>query len=300
MKKFKILYYTTTVVSMLVGVWHFFVPVMFQWYEYLPMQYKNLIVGIDYTNYCFSLLLFGGSLLSVIWGKRALAENKEAKEFYLFLTIVWIFRACLATFIEPWPLEPVAWAAIIQLVLSDLLALMMVIVSIKFYKDLKKRGKMEFCIEKITSENRQQVNEILKREWESTDIIVRGKRIDGTKLDGFVAIKDNDIIGLITYKIENNECEIVSLNSFEENKGIATKLIDIVKELAINEKCTRLKLITTNDNIRGIEFYQKRGFVLSNIYINAIENSRKLKPAIPLYADNGLPIRDEIEFEIKL
>ena len=58
MKKYKVLYYVTTVMSMLVGLWHFFVPVMFQWYDYLPMQYKNLIVGIDYTNYCFSLLLF--------------------------------------------------------------------------------------------------------------------------------------------------------------------------------------------------------------------------------------------------
>ena len=40
--------------------------------------------------------------------------------------------------------------------------------------------------------------------------------------------------------------------------------------------------------------------IKSGSAINAIENSRKLKPAIPLYADNGLPIRDEIEFEMKL
>ena len=123
MKKFKLLYYVTTVMSMLVGLWHFFVPVMFQWYDYLPMQYKNLIVGIDYTNYC---------------GKRALGESKEAKELYFFLTIVWIFRACLATFLEPWPLEPVPWAALLQLVLSDLLAFMMIIMSIVFYKKIKK------------------------------------------------------------------------------------------------------------------------------------------------------------------
>ena len=138
MKKYKVLYYITTVMSMLVGLWHFFVPFMFQWYDYLPMQYKNLIVGIDYTNYCFSLLLFGSSLLAIIWGKRALEENKEAKELYFFLTIVWIFRACLATFIEPWPLEPIAWAAILQLVSSDLLAFMMIIMSIVFYKKIKK------------------------------------------------------------------------------------------------------------------------------------------------------------------
>ena len=70
MKKLKGIYYFTVITSMLVGLWHFFVPYMFQWYDYLPMQYENLIVGIDYTNYCFSTLLFGLSLLLTILGKR--------------------------------------------------------------------------------------------------------------------------------------------------------------------------------------------------------------------------------------
>lgn len=159
---------------------------------------------------------------------------------------------------------------------------------------------INYNIVKVNDDNRQKVNEILINEWESTDIIIRGEVVDGTKLDGFVALKDNEIIGLITYMIKNNECEICSLNSFIENKGIGTNLIKKVKEYAKEKDCTRLKLITTNDNIRGLEFYQRRGFVFSNIYKNAIENSRKIKPEIPVFADNGLPIRDEIEFEMEL
>lgn len=159
---------------------------------------------------------------------------------------------------------------------------------------------MEFEIIRITENNRNEVNQILINEWEATDIIIRGKIIDGTKLDGFLAIKDNKIIGLITYIIEENECEICSLNSFIENKGIGTNLINTVLQYAKANGCSRVKLITTNDNIRGLEFYQRRGFVFSNIYKNAIENSRKIKPQIPLFADNGLPIRDEIEFELIL
>ena len=168
--------------------------------------------------------------------------------------------------------------------------------------DIKKveNDIINYDIVKVNEDIRQKVNNILINEWESTDIIIRGKVVDGTKLDGFVALKDNEIIGLITYVIENNECEICSLNSFIENKGIGTNLINKVKEYAKEKDCTRLKLITTNDNIRGLEFYQRRGFVLSNIYKNAIENSRKIKPQIPMFADNGLPIRDEIEFEMKL
>jgi hypothetical protein len=105
---------------------------------YLPMQYENLIVGIDYINLCFSLLLFGLSLLLTIFGSKAFSGNKEVIIFYCFLTIVWVFRGCLATFIEPWPLEPVPWAALSQLLMSDILAILMTSTSVSFVIALKK------------------------------------------------------------------------------------------------------------------------------------------------------------------
>ena len=153
-KGIKILYYISVVISALVGLWHFFVPWMFQWYDYLPMQYENLIVGIDYTNYCFSLLLFGLSVILILLGRRALAMNREVICFYFFLTVVWIFRACLASFIEPWPLQPIPAAAIFiepwplqpipaaaigQLIASDALAVMMIVVSVCFIKELRRK-----------------------------------------------------------------------------------------------------------------------------------------------------------------
>ena len=103
------------------------------------MQYENLIVGIDYTNYCFSLLLLGISVMLILLGKRALDMNREVIYFYFFLTVVWMFRACLASFIEPWPLQPIPAAAIGQLVASDALAIMMVVVSVYFIKELRRK-----------------------------------------------------------------------------------------------------------------------------------------------------------------
>ena len=112
---------------------------MFQWYDYLPKQYENLIVGIDYTNYCFSLLLFGLSLMLIILGRKVLSLNREVTYFYYFLTVVWLFRACLASFIEPWPLQPVPAAAIGQLIASDALAVLMAIVSLFLMREYRKR-----------------------------------------------------------------------------------------------------------------------------------------------------------------
>ena len=128
-KWIKITYYTTLIISMLVGLWHFFVPNLYNWYDYLPMQYENLIVGIDYTNLCFSALLFGSSLVLIILAKSIFRLNYETIVFYTFLSLVWVFRACLATFIEPWPLEPIPAAAIGQLIGSVALALSMLIVT---------------------------------------------------------------------------------------------------------------------------------------------------------------------------
>lgn len=160
--------------------------------------------------------------------------------------------------------------------------------------------ELNLNIIKIEDKHREEVNRILIDEWESTNIIIRGQIVDGTKLDGFLAISDDKIVGLVTYLVEDNECEICTLNSFIENKGIGSKLIDEVKNLAIKNKCKRIKLMTTNDNVRGIEFYQRRGFSFAKLYKDAMTKARKLKPEIPMFADNGLPIKDEIEFDILL
>ena len=45
----------------------------------------------------------------------------------------------LASFIEPWPLQPIPAAAIGQLIASDILAVMMIIVSASFIKELRRK-----------------------------------------------------------------------------------------------------------------------------------------------------------------
>ncbi len=140
-KGIKILYYFILTISSLVGLWHFFVPKMFNWYDYLPMEYENLIVGIDWTNYCFSIFLFGLSLLLIILGKKVLSLKGESVYFYFFLTFVWGFRTMLAVFIEPWPLEPIPAAAIGQLCASIVIFAIMLIISIVFIKKLRKAEK---------------------------------------------------------------------------------------------------------------------------------------------------------------
>lgn len=93
---------------------------------------------------------------------------------------------------------------------------------------------------------------------------------------------------------------ILSLDSLQPGMGIGTALIEAVRFCAIQQGCRRLFLTTTNDNIDAILFYQKRGFALANVRPGAVNASRLIKPEIPLIGYYGLPIRDEIEFEMIL
>ncbi len=161
-----------------------------------------------------------------------------------------------------------------------------------------KCGTVEF--KPISSGNRDEVNGFIRAQWFSTDMVVRGAIVDMTKLGGFVAYADEKIAGLITYLIKGGECEIMSLDSLRERQGIGTALVNMVIKAASGRKCGKIKLITTNDNINAIGFYQKRGFDMTRIYHDSMEVSRKLKPEIPLLGDFNIPLRHEIEFEMNL
>ncbi|HWT27820.1 MAG TPA: GNAT family N-acetyltransferase [Mobilitalea sp.] len=157
---------------------------------------------------------------------------------------------------------------------------------------------MEF--KNINQENRKQVNDFIITQWYSTNIVVRGEIVDASVLDGFVVYEEDEIIGLITYRFIKQECEIMSLDSLKENQGIGTAMINKVIEIARMNNCDNLKLITTNDNIHAICFYQKRGFDMTHLYHNALDVSRKLKPEIPEVGFHDIPLKHEIEFEMKL
>jgi N-acetylglutamate synthase-like GNAT family acetyltransferase len=158
-----------------------------------------------------------------------------------------------------------------------------------------------FKIRKTTAKDRKWVWSFIKGHWGSSLIIVHGKQYFADEIEGLIAVNVNgDRIGLITYDISENECQIVTLNSTIDKNGVGKALVDSVTKIAIKKKCKRLWLITTNDNIHALRFYQKHGFVISEIRINEIENSRKIKREIPKIGIDEIPIRDEIELEIKL
>jgi GNAT superfamily N-acetyltransferase len=113
-------------------------------------------------------------------------------------------------------------------------------------------------------------------------------------------VDGDEIVGLATFRLEGDECELVSLDALAQWRGIGSALLAAVAEEATARGSRRLWLITTNDNIDAIRFYLRRGLRLVAVHLAAIDEARKLKPSIPLVGENGIPIHDELEFELRL
>ncbi len=162
------------------------------------------------------------------------------------------------------------------------------------------KAESKIRIRAVDPSDREWVRQFTAAHWGSDMMITRGTVLYISEQQGFLAETGGEVAGFVSYRIEGAECEITSLDSLREGMGIGTRLIERVAEAARSAGCTRLFLITTNDNLHALRFYQRRGFRLVALYPGAVNESRKLKPEIPLIGNDGIPLRDEIELELDL
>jgi ribosomal protein S18 acetylase RimI-like enzyme len=155
-------------------------------------------------------------------------------------------------------------------------------------------------IRPLSADDRAWVDGFIQNRWRAPTVVGHGTVYTPAELPGFVALEGSEPVGLLTYSAEGNAWEIVTVDSLVEGRGVGTALLDAVAESARAAGCRRLWLITTNDNLPALRFYQKRGFVLVRLHRGAVAGSRRLKPEIPLTGSEGIPIRDELELELEL
>ena len=119
-------------------------------------------------------------------------------------------------------------------------------------------------------------------------------------LPGLVAEEDSRPLGLLLYRLDQDQCEVMVLISMLRRQGIGRSLMAAVQTIATDAGCTRLWLITTNNNRGALDFYRAIGMRLVAIHRGAVHEARRLKPEIPEFDGDGIPIEDEIEFELSL
>ncbi len=152
-------------------------------------------------------------------------------------------------------------------------------------------------LEPLTPSDQDWVRRLTAEVWGDARVVAHGVIYTPEKLPGFALRQGNAVIGFVTYQIDGDTCEIVTLFSLVQGKGFGAQLVQAVEAAARQAGCRSLWLITTNDNLNAFRFYQKRGFCMTVVFPGAVASTRQLKPSIPLIGEDGIPIRDEIRFE---
>jgi len=154
---------------------------------------------------------------------------------------------------------------------------------------------MSFTVRSLTDDDRPWLTGFMTERW-GVPLAAGGGRLHRLDdLPGFAAVSaDGAVAGVVTYLIEADTCEVVSIDSVVQGEGIGTALLEAACQAAAAAGCRRVRLITTNDNVDALRFYQRRGFALTELRRGAVEESRRMKPQIPEVGAYGIPIRDEL------
>jgi GNAT superfamily N-acetyltransferase len=137
--------------------------------------------------------------------------------------------------------------------------------------------------------------ELVGAEWGLPVVSISGAH-DPAELPGFVAVADGDLVGAVTYECVGASCEVITLNSLMPGCGIGSVLLEAVRQVSDCEG-RRLWVITTDDNARAIDFYQRRGMDLVALHRNFVDVVRLHKPRHAWAAAAGeTPFRDALQF----
>ena len=156
-------------------------------------------------------------------------------------------------------------------------------------------------VREATAEDRGWMADFIAIDWPGDILVSLGVVHRVANLNGLVAWEGNQRAGLLTWAVKDLDFEVVTLSSASERRGAGTALIKAAIALAGQRNCLRVWLVTTNDNTPAIRFYQRLGMRMVALHRDVVDNQRALlKPTLPLRGLDGMPMHDEIEFEIRL
>jgi len=146
--------------------------------------------------------------------------------------------------------------------------------------------------------DRQWVEELMASELGGRWQARRGELVDVLVFAGLIAEDEQaNRLGYLSYCLKQEECEIAALVAAQRHCGIGTAVVEALKRDI--ESSRRIWLVTTNDNLEALRFYQRRGFRLAALRAGAVDEARaRLKPTISTTGAFGIPIRDELELEL--
>ncbi|TCC58003.1 GNAT family N-acetyltransferase [Kribbella pittospori] len=158
----------------------------------------------------------------------------------------------------------------------------------------------QLSVREATDDDHEAIVDLLTAAWGGSVVVAHGTVYDAATLSALVAEQDGRIVGLLTYTLADGDLEVVTIDAPARHLGVGSALLTAAIGVARDARARRLWLITTNDNLDGLRFYQRRGLRIVGVTPDAMDAARAVKPWIPATGDYGIPLRDELTLELRL
>lgn len=103
--------------------------------------------------------------------------------------------------------------------------------------------------------------------------------------------------GVVTWWVDEKRAEIVSVHAEPQGSGTGTRIMDAAEGELRRRGAKTVVLATTNDNVRALNFYMRRGYRLVRLHLDAMDRVRARKPGVPSTGRDGVPLQDMWELE---
>jgi len=146
--------------------------------------------------------------------------------------------------------------------------------------------------------DRAQIAKIADYFWGEAEVECFDHSYRVNELPATLACDGDDIVGVASYAIEENSVNLVMLDILPRWQGrrVAHELIAAVMEIARAEGAERLVVATTNDDLPALGLYQRLGFTITQVLVGKLlEHHGGVEPGFA-----GIPVRDEIQLELRL
>jgi ribosomal protein S18 acetylase RimI-like enzyme len=158
-------------------------------------------------------------------------------------------------------------------------------------------GTRDFTLRPATEADTDQIEALSLHFWEETEVDCFDRQYDVTTCPAFVACARECTVGLASYALEPtwNAAVLVMLNVLPHWQGqrVGHALVEAVGVEAMRQGLGRVVVVTSNDDLPALAFYQRHGFRITGIVPGRIAEHHGGEVA----GFAGLPVRDEIRLE---
>lgn len=154
-------------------------------------------------------------------------------------------------------------------------------------------------VREAADDDRRAVLDLFHRDFGRTQIVAFGDMMRLDDAPALVAEMQGELAGALAYRLRGDALQIAALATDPawQRSGVGGYLVAEAELLARRLSLRKMVFSTTNDNLPSLYFYQRRGYVISDVVVGALAG---LNPPPHNKGFGGIAVRDEIRLEKRL